>query len=426
MTRFRGTAVRRTVLPATLLALALIGGLFGLPGGQATSGPTGRYIADAKGDVSDVRADIGQLVPRYDSEFVSLEMDLYGDPQATSSAWTANGSKITWDIDAGANGTRDFVVTVDNPGNGVRATVATNAGAAVPCQTTAFYTPPQNVVIVSLRASCIGRPRQFGVKAHTDFHTGPGAGIADVAPDAGFSSPVVVAIYTPLPRVRRGHIDYLRNSYTSGPGTQDPYGNAGDRLLYVGGLGQNPMVVRVTATGLSWFERRREFGSPTHETIHRFDFGNPGDQPVAGDWDNDGVDTIGVFRAATGTWYLVNDPDFMGGTADIVVRYGSPGDVGVVGDWNDDGVETPGVFRGGRWYLSNSFAGGEADGVFAFGNPSDVPVPGDWNRDGTTTPGVFRGGRWLLTNHFAAAVEHSFTFGSPGDQPAVETVAVAG
>ena len=37
-----------------------------------------------------------------------------------------------------------------------------------------------------------------------------------------------------------------------------------------------------------------------------FAFGQPGDQPVAGDWNGDGIDTIGVYRPSTGQFLLRN------------------------------------------------------------------------------------------------------------------------
>ena len=46
-------------------------------------------------------------------------------------------------------------------------------------------------------------------------------------------------------------------------------------------------------------------------------------------------------RQGNGVWYLRNSVTT--GVADVVVAYGNPGDVPVVGDWNGDGVDTPGV-----------------------------------------------------------------------------------
>jgi hypothetical protein len=145
-----------------------------------------------------------------------------------------------------------------------------------------------------------------------------------------------------------------------------------------------------------------------------FNFGDPGDVPLTGDWDGNGTKTPGVFRY--GTWYLRNSNTT--GVADIVVHFGNPDDVPVVGDWNHDGTDTPGVFRRGTWYLTNVFDRGVAEVVVPFGNPDDVPVVGDWNHDGTDTPGVFRRGTWYLTNFFDRGIaEGTFNFGQASDVP---------
>jgi hypothetical protein len=149
-------------------------------------------------------------------------------------------------------------------------------------------------------------------------------------------------------------------------------------------------------------------------------FGQPGDIPVTGDWNHDGVKTIGVFRPSEGKWYLSNSN--LSGVADGVFQFGGPGDIPVVGDWNHDGTDTIGVFRPseGKWYLSNFFNRGFAEGVFQYGSPGDIPVTGDWNHDGTTTIGVFRPseGNWYLSNFFNHCfADGVFQFGGPGDQP---------
>jgi len=64
-------------------------------------------------------------------------------------------------------------------------------------------------------------------------------------------------------------------------------------------------------------------------------FGNPGDQPVAGDWDGDGCDSIGVYRPSNGTWYLKNVSSTSAGTWDYTISgYGGSSDTAIIGDWN--------------------------------------------------------------------------------------------
>jgi hypothetical protein len=152
-----------------------------------------------------------------------------------------------------------------------------------------------------------------------------------------------------------------------------------------------------------------------------FEFGLPGDYPVFGDFSNSGVRTIGMVRntrhgvAGVGNlvWYLrqVEGP----GSANLVIEYGQPGDIPVVGDWNGNGVHTIGVVRGNRWLLRNSNRAGGPDLDFVFGQAGDIPVVGDWNGDGRTGIGVVRGNRWILRNTVSAGPPHrDFTLSGGG------------
>src|SRR5438105_4276440 len=55
------------------------------------------------------------------------------------------------------------------------------------------------------------------------------------------------------------------------------------------------------------------------------------------------AETIGIFRPSQGTFYLRNSNST--GYADIAVAFGLSSDYPVVGDWNGDGVATLGVYR---------------------------------------------------------------------------------
>ncbi|HEU5112141.1 MAG TPA: twin-arginine translocation signal domain-containing protein [Acidimicrobiia bacterium] len=152
-----------------------------------------------------------------------------------------------------------------------------------------------------------------------------------------------------------------------------------------------------------------------------FDFGLPGDYPVVGDFSNAGVRTVGMVRntrhgvAGVGSlvWFLrqVEGP----GSANLVIEYGRPGDIPVVGDWNGNGVHTIGVVRGNRWLLRNSNRAGDPEIDFVFGQAGDIPVVGDWNGDGRTGIGVVRGSRWILRNALSAGPpDRDFTFAGNG------------
>ena len=107
---------------------------------------------------------------------------------------------------------------------------------------------------------------------------------------------------------------------------------------------------------------------------------------IVGKWKKgDTADSVGVVRG--NTFYLRNPAT---GAADIVFDYGDPGDKVVVGDWNGDGVDTPAVVRGSTFYARNSNSSGVADLTFLYGDPGDIIVTGRWKKDALSGPGVAR------------------------------------
>jgi hypothetical protein len=128
----------------------------------------------------------------------------------------------------------------------------------------------------------------------------------------------------------------------------------------------------------------------------RFFFGNPGDFPLAGDFDNDGCDTVSIYRSSEQRVYIINElgaNDGGLGAAEFNYIFGNPGDKPFTGDFNGDGVDTIGLHREstGFVYFRQSHTQGIADSEFFFGDPGDRFVTGDWGIvDGVDTPGLFR------------------------------------
>ncbi|MCJ7780983.1 MAG: hypothetical protein MUQ27_09165 [Acidimicrobiia bacterium] len=127
----------------------------------------------------------------------------------------------------------------------------------------------------------------------------------------------------------------------------------------------------------------------------KFFFGNPGDVPIAGDFNNDGFDTVSIYRPSNQTFYIINklgSNDGGLGAAEFSYVFGNPGDKPFVGDFDGDGVETVGLHResSGLVYFRNSHTQGNADAQFIYGNPGDRFVAGDWNADGASSPALFR------------------------------------
>jgi hypothetical protein len=146
----------------------------------------------------------------------------------------------------------------------------------------------------------------------------------------------------------------------------------------------------------------------------RRNWGLATDTPVVGDWDSDGVDTIGVRRG--NQWILSNsntDPN-----ADIRRNWGMATDTPVVGDWSNGGRDTMGVRRDNQWILSNSNTNPDADIRRNWGLATDTPVVGDWDNDGRDTIGVRRGNQWILSNsNTAPVVAYRFNYGMSTDTP---------
>jgi hypothetical protein len=143
----------------------------------------------------------------------------------------------------------------------------------------------------------------------------------------------------------------------------------------------------VTEEGEFLLRNSNSAGSPDVS----FEYGLPTDKPITGDWNNDGVDSIGVYRPSNSTFYLRNNNS--SGSPNHSFVYGIANDIPITGDWNNDGVDSIGVYRpsNSTFYLRNSnSAGGSADYIFAYGIANDIPITGDWNGDHLTTVGAFR------------------------------------
>jgi hypothetical protein len=127
----------------------------------------------------------------------------------------------------------------------------------------------------------------------------------------------------------------------------------------------------------------------------RYFFGNPGDLPIAGDFDGDGCDTVSIYRPSEGRAYIINE---LGsgeqgvGAADFAYFFGNPGDKPFAGDFNGDGIDTVGLHREstGLVYFRDSHTQGVADNEYFFGDPDDRLVAGDWTGVGFSTPALFR------------------------------------
>jgi hypothetical protein len=157
----------------------------------------------------------------------------------------------------------------------------------------------------------------------------------------------------------------------------------------------------------------------------QFVFGVRRDLPIVGDWDGDGIDSVGTFRRHWGQFWLNGAGNTRPPAPTIRIPFGRPGDKPVVGDWDGDGKDGIGVFRPstGQFFLRNTLTPGPAQLVITFGTATDTPLVGDWDGDGEASPGLYRPAtsQFLLTNTLCTActatAAHTVSFGAVGDLP---------
>jgi hypothetical protein len=157
----------------------------------------------------------------------------------------------------------------------------------------------------------------------------------------------------------------------------------------------------------------------------RYFFGNPGDLPIAGDFDGDGCDTVSLYRPSEGRVFVINrlGSGAAGvGIAEHSYYFGNPGDKPFGGDFDGDGIDTVGLHREttGLVYFRNTHSQGVADHQYLFGNPADLLVAGDWTGVGFSTPALFRpdGARFFFRHTNTQGIaDNSFLLGNPGWLP---------
>lgn len=217
----------------------------------------------------------------------------------------------------------------------------------------------------------------------------------------------------------------LRDSNSGGPP---------DHVITFGQVGDQAVVGDWDRTGT---DRPGVFRPSTGQFLLQFtptnvvtvNFGQSGDLAVVGDWDGNGIDTPGVFNPTTGQWLLTNG--FKGQNinnntpaVNFSFTFGVDGDTPIVGDWDDNGIDGVGLFRKSvaTFILSNGFQGTIDIKPFIFGSLASRPLTGDWNGDGIDTVGIFdqNSGTMQLknaNNGFNSVGDVVFNFGQTGDTP---------
>jgi hypothetical protein len=144
-------------------------------------------------------------------------------------------------------------------------------------------------------------------------------------------------------------------------------------------------------------------------------------EPLAGDWNGDGIDSIGTYQSSTATFKLRNSNS--PGAADYTFTFGTVG-AGwkpLAGHWTGGAVDTVGLYdpSTATFYLRNSNTTGPADITYTFTGAAStwLPIAGDWNGTGTTTVGLYDPATstfYLRNSNTTGGADITFVFGSPG------------
>jgi hypothetical protein len=149
-------------------------------------------------------------------------------------------------------------------------------------------------------------------------------------------------------------------------------------------------------------------------TIRLVNWGQSGDIPVPGYYDNDGLVDIAVFRPMEGNFYIRKSTD----NSQSVQGWGASGDVPVQADYDGDGLTDVAVFRPseGNWYIRNSSDNSVT--MQGWGLSTDKLVPSDYDGDGKTDIAVWRPeeGNWYIRNSSDGTTTVR-NWGATGDVP---------
>ncbi len=138
-----------------------------------------------------------------------------------------------------------------------------------------------------------------------------------------------------------------------------------------------------------WLQRSQQGPARADLIDHVFLFGGGRDIAISGDFNGDGITTIGVFR--DGNWTLDIDGDGrLSMQHDRQVEFGQAGDIPVVGDFDGDGIDELAIVRGDQVFVDSNRNGhiDATDQVFQLESEEGTVIVGDFDGDGRDEPAL--------------------------------------
>jgi len=231
---------------------------------------------------------------------------------------------------------------------------------------------------------------------NVDLCLGPFGDIGDLPVVGNWTANGVSNIGVFRPSSREWFLDLNGNGQWDGCTIDRCLRSAGsqDSLPIVGdwtGSGVDRIGEAVPGRTARWYLDRNGNGimdSCDSDACLKFPIDN-GDFPISGDWNGTGRAKIGTFRPTTGEWFfdLNSDGQWKNCKFDKCVKsFGALGDRPVTGDWNGGGTVKIGLYRPatGEWFLDLN-GNGKWDGCgvdaciqFLEKNSGDLPIVGRW------------------------------------------------